>query len=205
MIILLAKIWAVVKKWLPRIKATIENQNHYNPNNNAETSTKEPLAAKEREPYGYPVLGDMVIHSRFRTLTRPYHNGVDVASRDWGAYSPEAGVVIEIVEPNFKTPAQWIRRDGKWLRIHPNDGTVPNPYIKIKANSGIYHYLVHSVASVTVGTRVIKHTRVGTWKGPDHPEGNGSWGNSNGQHIHWAIKINGKWVNPIKYSKGRMT
>lgn len=197
-------IWSILELFFPKIKAVLENQNHYNPKQKPRKSAKKPDPVTDGEPFGYPVKGKYKIWSRFRSLLRPSHNGVDIASSDWGCYATEAGVISEIVEPNYKTPAQFVGRGRKWVRIHPNDGSVPNPYVELTANNGTKHYFVHVMPNIEVGTKVKKGMRLGTWKGPRHPKNNGSWGNSKGQHIHWGVKVESVWVNPMKYAKERL-
>lgn len=201
--------WDIVGKICKGVRTTIENQNHYNPpevQKKRQTSDATPRTKiNDMMPFGLPVKGKHKIWSGFRSIRRPYHNGVDIASPDWGCYAPEAGVISTVLLPDYDNPAQFMKRGGKWIRLWPRAGDRAwNPYAKLTAWNGVVHYFIHINPAVEVKTQVVQGEYIGTWRGPNKPKNNGSWGNSRGQHIHWGVKEHDKWIDPMKYYKRRL-
>ncbi|HDL18670.1 MAG TPA: M23 family metallopeptidase [Bacteroidetes bacterium] len=101
------------------------------------------------------------------------HNGLDIAAdRGTPVYTPADGVVIEV--NNKKN----LKRDfGRFIKIDHGYGIVT-----------LYGHL--SKIDVKVGQRVRRKDKIGEV---------GRSGRSTGNHLHYGVAMNGKWVDPMNF------
>lgn len=97
------------------------------------------------------------------------HTGVD--------YAAYYGTSIYSWKAGTVTQAGWNGGYGNFIEVNHGDGTVSR-------------YAHCSKIAVSVGQQVSKGQTVGYV---------GSTGNSTGNHLHFEIKVNGKFVNPLNY------
>lgn len=100
-----------------------------------------------------------------------YHQGVDIAV--------SAGTDILAADGGTVSHAGWYGTGGNTVIIKHKDGL----------ETHYYHMLSGSI-KVKKGQKVSKGQHIGDV---------GSTGNSSGNHLHFGIKLNGKFVDPLKY------
>ena len=136
----------------------------------------------------YPIKGSL--NRQFR-ITSPFgprvhpisgrksnHNGVDLVMKS-GKHSepilaPEAGKILAARKSN-----------------HPTGGY--GYYVKMQGKSGVVHLMAHLVRGslkVKSGDVVEQGDELGLM---------GTSGNSTGVHLHWEVRVKGKFTDPIKW------
>ena len=136
----------------------------------------------------YPIKGSLnrnfKITSPFGPRVHPIagrksnHNGVDLIRKD-GKHgepiiAPESGRILAARKSN-----------------HPTGGY--GYYVKMQGKSGVVHLMAHMVKNslrVKKGDVVEQGDIIGLM---------GTTGNSTGVHLHWEVRVNGKFVNPISW------
>lgn len=118
---------------------------------------------------GAPLASYHYISSKYGMRNGKMHTGVDFAA--------DYGTNIYAWKSGIVTIAEWNGSYGKFIEIKHNDGTVSR-----------YAHL--SSYNISCGDTVVKGQKIG---------GVGSTGNSTGNHLHWEIKVNGDFVNPLNY------
>lgn len=138
----------------------------------------------------YPIKGTLnrnfKITSPFGPRTHPIsgrestHNGVDLVRKDGKTnepiLAPEAGKVLVARKSN-----------------HPTGGY--GYYVKMQGKSGVVHLMAHMVKGslrVSKGDVVEQGDVLGLM---------GTTGNSTGVHLHWEVRVNGSFVDPISWIK----
>jgi len=136
----------------------------------------------------YPIKGSL---NRSFKITSPFgprvhpisgkrsnHNGVDLIRKDGKPnepiLAPEAGKILTARKSN-----------------HPTGGY--GYYVKMQGKSGVVHLMAHLVKGslrIKSGDVVEQGDVLGLM---------GTTGNSTGVHLHWEVRINGKFVDPIKW------
>lgn len=117
-----------------------------------------------------PVLASYVyISSTYGPRWGSTHTGVD--------YAAYYGTSIYSWKDGTVTQAGWNGGYGNFIEVKHGDGTVSR-------------YAHCSKIAVSVGQKVSKGQTIGYV---------GSTGNSTGNHLHFEIKVNGKFVNPLNY------
>lgn len=107
-----------------------------------------------------------------RNSKRPSHNGMDMIGK---LLACDYIVAIE---------------DGKV--INSSYDSSRGYYVEIEHNKGIsvYYHMKKDSVKVTKGDKVLKGTILGYM---------GSTGNSTGNHLHFGVKVNNTWVDPLPY------
>jgi len=136
----------------------------------------------------YPIKGSLnrnfKITSPFGPRVHPIsgrksnHNGVDLIRKD-GKHgepilAPESGRILAARKSN-----------------HPTGGY--GYYVKMQGKSGVVHLMAHMVKKslrVEKGDVVEQGDVLGLM---------GTTGNSTGVHLHWEVRVNGKFVDPITW------
>ena len=138
----------------------------------------------------YPIKGSL--NRQFR-ITSPFgprvhpisgrksnHNGVDLVRKDGKPnepiLAPEAGKILESRKSN-----------------HPTGGY--GYYVKMQGKSGVVHLMAHMVRNslkVKKGDVVEQGDMLGLM---------GTTGNSTGVHLHWEVRVKGKFTDPISWMK----
>lgn len=136
----------------------------------------------------YPIKGSLnrqfKITSPFGPRVHPIsgrksnHNGVDLVRKDGKPnepiLAPEAGKILAARKSN-----------------HPTGGY--GYYVKMQGKSGVVHLMAHMVRNslkVRSGDVVEQGDVLGLM---------GTTGNSTGVHLHWEVRVKGKFVDPIKW------
>jgi murein DD-endopeptidase MepM/ murein hydrolase activator NlpD len=124
-----------------------------------------------------PVASNWIVTSGYAMRDGKFHYGLDLSTQ----YSRDA----------FGKPAASVSA-GKILKVAWEANGFGN-YVVVDHGNGITSYYAHlSEVDVKVGDLVNQGTTVGKV---------GSTGNSTGPHLHFAMKLNGTWVNPTGYVK----
>lgn len=136
-----------------------------------------------------------VITSHFSTRDDPFngqesfHSGIDIASSDgsYGAYIIAArdGTVTY---PNSDSPTNCVSNGNE----DPCGGGYGN-YVMIEHSDGsitVYAHMYENSITVHSGDQVSQGQVIGKM---------GSSGRSNGSHLHFEVRVNGKQVNPLNY------
>ena len=129
-----------------------------------------------------PIKGTHKITSPFGPRVHPIsgrhsnHNGVDLIStnKDQGIYAPEGGRVTAARKSNA-----------------PGGGY--GWYVKAIGDSGHEHIFAHMKSGslkVKLGDRFDEGDRLGTI---------GATGNVTGPHLHWEVRVSGKFTDPMDY------
>lgn len=107
-----------------------------------------------------------------RNSKRPSHNGMDMIGK---LLACDYIVAIE---------------DGKV--INSSYDSSRGYYVEIEHNKGIsvYYHMKKDTVKVTKGDKVLKGAILGYM---------GSTGNSTGNHLHFGVKVNNVWVDPLPY------
>ncbi len=119
-------------------------------------------------PCRYRRISSRFTRKRWHPILHIYrpHHGIDYANR--------VGTPIWATYNGVVTYAGWVRGYGRYIEIkHPN------------GYRSVYGHL--SRIKVKSGQRVKTHQVIGLM---------GSSGMSTGPHLHFGIKVNGKWINP---------
>lgn len=123
----------------------------------------------------HPTNGS-VVTSAFRTKSRPNHDGTDYrAATGTPIHAAQDGVVDSVLH-NHATAGNYVQ-----LR-HASDGGALTTYSHLSA--------IH----VSKGQTVKAGDVIGLA---------GATGNAKGAHLHFGVKINGAWVNPATWLKGK--
>mgnify|MGYP004639273463 CR=1 FL=1 len=118
---------------------------------------------------GAPLASYVYISSNYGSRHGKMHTGVDFAA--------PAGTSIYAWKSGKVTFAGWSGNYGNFIIVEHNDGTVSR-------------YAHCSKIAVSAGQAVSKGQTIGYV---------GTTGNSTGNHLHFEIKINGSFVNPLNY------
>lgn len=141
------------------------------------------IAEKYKEEELPPVSGSgMCWPTKSKRITSDYgetedrvvpHRGIDIGAVVPGTW----GDPIYAAESGVVVTAEWDSDGGNWLWIyHGND---------------LYTVYMHCGSfKVAEGTKVVKGQTIATM---------GSTGNSTGPHLHFAVRVNGDYVNPWNY------
>lgn len=116
-----------------------------------------------------PLQSYVYISSYYGMRKGSMHTGVDFAA--------SAGTEIYAWKSGVITTACWNGGYGNFIEIQHNDGTISR-----------YAHL--SKYAVSAGQNVVAGQTIGYV---------GTTGNSTGNHLHFEIKINGQFVNPLNY------
>lgn len=133
----------------------------------------------------FPIKGAYKITSPFGPRVHPIsgrrsnHNGVDLImknteSRGTEILAPESGKILAARKSN-----------------HPTGGY--GYYVKMQGRSGVVHLMAHMIKG---SLRVRKGDVVETG---DVLGLMGTTGNSTGVHLHWEVRVKGKFTNPMKW------
>lgn len=121
-----------------------------------------------------PVNG-YTISSGFQTAERPNHNGVDLAAPgDTPIFAANNGRVIAVGFDN-----------GQGNHVYLEHGATNN----LGTIQTVYMHMIRT-PPVKVGQTVTKGQVIGNV---------GSTGDSTGNHLHFEVKVNGRWVNPVGF------
>jgi LysM repeat protein len=129
----------------------------------------------------HPLKGSNKITAQFGPWVHPIsgkhtnHNGVDLISLDnQTIYAPEGGKVTAARKSNAA-------------------GGGYGYYIKMVGDSGHEHILAHMKSKsfeVATGDTVLQGDELGTI---------GATGNVTGAHLHWEVRVRGKFTNPLDH------
>ena len=129
----------------------------------------------------HPLKGSNKITAQFGPWVHPIsgkhtnHNGVDLISLDnQTIYAPEGGKITAARKSNA-----------------PGGGY--GYYIKMVGDSGHEHILAHMKSKsfeVSTGDQVEQSDPLGTI---------GETGNVTGKHLHWEVRVQGKFTNPLNH------
>ena len=119
--------------------------------------------------YDAPMASYVYISSEYGPRWGRQHTGVDFAA--------SAGTSVYAWKSGTVTMAQWNGSYGNFIEIDHEDGTVSR-----------YAHL--SGYNISAGQQVSQGQTIGYV---------GSTGNSTGNHLHFEIKVNGSFVNPLNY------
>ena len=119
------------------------------------------------------------ITSGFRTKSRPNHNGVDISGR--GAYG--SAIIATMGGTVYKVGDHGSKSYGKFVMI--DHGT-------INGKSYVTLYAHCSAIYVSKGQTVKQGQKIAAV---------GSTGNSTGPHLHFEVRVNGNYTNPLNYFK----
>lgn len=112
---------------------------------------------------------------------RRKHNGTDFpAPEGTPIYAIAAGKVVK-----SKVSTHWTGGYGEYIQIDHGEGV-----------HSLYAHIVKGGRKVKVGQRVEEG---------EHIAGVGTTGNSTGNHLHFEIRVNGRFVDPMKYLKESKT
>lgn len=159
---------------VPPKPIVVESQSYpSNDNNNGFTpsadSTAQPLAGSGQ--FGWPTSGMTITQYFGATDFNPWHTGIDVDSRSgWDIFAADGGTITN-------ASYGWGGGYGNHVMIDHGNGYVT-----------LYGHL--SALDVSVGQTVSKGQRIGTM---------GSTGWSTGPHLHFEIRYNGSFLNPLNY------
>ena len=117
----------------------------------------------------HPLDSYTYISSNFGQRSRGFHTGIDFAT--------PTGTAVHAWKAGKVIRASWSGGYGNYVQIQHNDGTI-----------SCYAHL--SRYACTVGESVGCHQVIAY---------SGSTGNSTGPHLHFEIKVNGEFVNPLNY------
>ena len=117
----------------------------------------------------HPLNSYTYISSKFGQRSRGFHTGVDFAT--------PTGTAVHAWKAGKVIRASWSGGYGNYVQIQHSDGTI-----------SCYAHL--SKYACTVGQSVACHQVIAY---------SGSTGNSTGPHVHFEIKVNGNFVNPLNY------
>lgn len=122
----------------------------------------------------WPTISRRITSRYGATANRPYpHQGVDIGAVKPGVW----GDPIYAADGGVITLASYDAGAGNWLWIHHGDG--------------LYTVYMHcSKFLVSLGDVVEKGDTIALM---------GSTGNSTGAHLHFAVRVNGEYVNPEPY------
>jgi LysM repeat protein len=128
-----------------------------------------------------PLKGNNKITAQFGPWVHPIsgrhtnHNGVDLISLDnQTIYAPEGGEITAARKSNAA-------------------GGGYGYYIKMVGDSGHEHILAHMKSKsfeVATGDTIKQGDELGTI---------GASGNVTGEHLHWEVRVNGKFTNPLDH------
>jgi len=119
--------------------------------------------------YQFPLDSYTCFSSPFGWRGGEFHTGLDIAT--------PSGTPVHAWKAGRIVYASWCGTYGNYVRIQHNDGT-----------ESCYAHL--SSYACMVGDYVNCHDIIAY---------SGSTGNSTGPHLHWEIKVNGQFVNPMNY------
>ena len=142
------------------------------------SSGLETLANYNGGTFAWPVLTFGVVSSRFgdtdgRTVP---HNGVDIRA----SISKVEGEKIVAASDGIVTSAQYAGTAGNWIWI--NHG------------GGLYTVYMHLLKiNVSYGEHVTKGQVIGLMGGNPSPTS----GESTGAHLHFGVRLNGRYVDPL--------
>ena len=122
-----------------------------------------------KKHYAVPMASYVYISSEYGPRWRSTHTGVDFAA--------STGTAIYAWKDGVVTTAGWSGGYGNFIEVRHNDGTVSR-------------YGHCSKIAVSKGQTVSAGQTIGYV---------GSTGNSTGPHLHFEIKVNGSFVNPLNY------
>lgn len=117
----------------------------------------------------HPLDSYTYISSNFGQRSRDFHTGVDFAT--------PTGTAVHAWRAGKIIHASWSGGYGNYIQIQHNDGTI-----------SCYAHL--SKYACSIGESVNCHQVIAY---------SGSTGNSTGPHLHFEIKVNGEFVNPLNY------
>ena len=139
----------------------------------AEAKKKQERPAKNKSGWTWPVPSSRNITSRYgyRTIfgKRSFHYGLDIAA--------PTGTKIVAIKGGVVLACSRNKISGKYVSVDHGDGYV-------SSYRHLSRYAVEPGQSVSAG-QVVGYM--------------GSTGRSTGPHLHLDIKVNGKFVNPLKY------
>lgn len=115
-----------------------------------------------------------------------FHNGIDITNLG-EIISVSGGEVIECIK-DIKGYDE-INKSGNYVYIY--HGIINNKKIYTK-----YNHLDYGSITVNKGDKLKKGTVLGT-------NTIKTTGYSTGRHLHFAVKENSKWVNPVPYLQGK--
>ena len=169
---------AMVEELIPLVRAGLTYQDLeklYKYRNSGRTSYdgKYKDRFKSTGHYNWPITGQITSNFGHRSspggIGSTYHQGLDIAG--------SMGDPVGAADGGTVVYAGWYGGAGKTVMIEHDDGTVTQ-----------YSHLSWYDA------------KVGDVVGQGQTVGNvGSTGNSTGPHLHFAVKVNGKYVDPITY------
>lgn len=122
-----------------------------------------------KKHYAVPMASYVYISSEYGPRWGSTHTGVDFAA--------STGTAIYAWKDGVVTTAGWSGGYGNFIEVRHNDGTVSR-------------YGHCSKIAVSKGQTVSAGQTIGYV---------GSTGNSTGPHLHFEIKVNGSFVNPLNY------
>ena len=123
---------------------------------------------------------DVYVSSRFKFRWGRQHNGIDTCR-----WSGTHGADVVSVKKGVIEVAEW-----GWGGGYGN-------YVVVNHGDGVLTYYAHlSNITVSVGQSVQQGQVIGQA---------GNTGNSFGAHLHFGLRINNKWVDPLKYLEGGST
>lgn len=172
----------------------IDNEIHVT-SQGSKTKVRNGLSAKWKS-----VVKNTRITSPFGWRNTPdgkkFHYGTDYTSHgNELAYAPCACIVSRVLKVDAQYPCQWQWKKTGWKRkkgIPKNRAWNPFVELRAKHNPNILFLYAHGEDLVDVGERV----------GCGEPViVVGNFGNSRGAHLHFGVKIKGKWINPAKFLK----
>ncbi len=121
-------------------------------------------------------------NSKTKKQQTDFHSGIDLIG---GAIivTPAKGKVISS-QTNVKGYSQTFSRGNYVIIDHSNNIQTA------------YYHIKYDTLKVKVGDKVEEGTEIGI---------TGATGNATGVHLHYGVRVNGSWVNPIDYLLGVKT
>ena len=157
-----------------------ENNNGEEPKEENEQEEGESMGD---EPLKWPTDPNASITSYFGPRTAPtegassYHQGIDIeATQGTPIYATESGIIIV---------REYKDLNGNWIKIDHGNGY-----------ESLYLHMSSFEEGLGVGSEVAKGTIIGYV---------GNTGVGTGPHLHFAIKLNGSYIDPLlfKYDNGK--
>lgn len=137
-------------------------------------------SGKSSGTLAWPLRSKCVITSKFGPRSAPtggassYHQGIDIAG--------PSGTPILAADGGTVTFTGWYGGGGNSIKVDHGGGIITE-YLHLRAGDGIM---------VKVGQKVDKGQQIGRM---------GTTGNSTGNHLHFGVSVNGKFVDPLQYVK----